>query len=458
MTSELKSLFHICLDYISKSLNHVESLHGFPDVVGKQIFESATQRGHFSNLRSKESSLKDLQLFFTAYGTSGILERLDLRNCQLFLNDTVDDHWWLYHGLTRLNLTACGLGDSHDLLPQLTTMNRLKTLVLRNNGLSDEGIRKMTTRMRMYGLSSVELTHLDLSENIKITSRSLKFLVSFRKLQVLNATNTAIRVTEPHSLWKRHDDTCPDVIDCWEVGTSGWAAQVVDSWVQEYENPVTGVTSGRSGASLCLRQTSGSDEITTSFYPKKRLPVNVTSSLDSPARGVSGCLFLMSPFVQCTCRRQQGTQRSSVGDSRGQRFSQDSLAGLGLYVDEDSDFEFSIAPHKKRKRKASSEQGLPSSPCGSCPSGSKCSKACANKLRGVPKRQMGSFHEIGLCDFENVNNSGVCSTERNTESERENTAQDDSAWLLSQYTKGSPKQRTSRNAKLSLLNKMDGFV
>ena len=66
-----------------------------------------------------------IQLFFTAYGHCDVLTSLNASHAQLFVNDTVDEHWWIYSFLTELDLTSCGLGDGHDVLPQIVRLERL---------------------------------------------------------------------------------------------------------------------------------------------------------------------------------------------------------------------------------------------------------------------------------------------------------------------------------------------
>lgn len=65
------------------------------------------------------------QIFIEAYGSSRILHSFSLQNCQIFLNDIIDDCWWLFKVVTHLDLSSCGLGDDHTILPLLLGALRL---------------------------------------------------------------------------------------------------------------------------------------------------------------------------------------------------------------------------------------------------------------------------------------------------------------------------------------------
>ncbi|GFS24963.1 leucine-rich repeat-containing protein 42, partial [Elysia marginata] len=68
----------------------------------------------------------------------------------------------------------------------------LQTLILKENVLTDEGVRKLTVRKRMFKEVNSPLETLDLSDNTGITEKSLQFLGCLTKLTMINTSNTSI--------------------------------------------------------------------------------------------------------------------------------------------------------------------------------------------------------------------------------------------------------------------------
>ena len=63
----LASLVQIALTFVASHLSSVESLDGFPDEVGRQLFEEARRIGSF---RSPELCVDAFKLFSEAYGST----------------------------------------------------------------------------------------------------------------------------------------------------------------------------------------------------------------------------------------------------------------------------------------------------------------------------------------------------------------------------------------------------
>ncbi|RUS71479.1 hypothetical protein EGW08_020765 [Elysia chlorotica] len=259
-----ESLFQLCVNFICDHLQCLDSLVGFPDILGKTIFNAAfgikpnsieagyrsSSSASFSSSVSIHVSRPDdyrnkLRVFFEAYGDCNILDSLSLQEDPLFLNNTIDDGWWLYQYVRQLDLAYCGLGDSHDILPQLLgSTYRLQTLILKGNALTDEGVRRLTLRNRMFIGNALPLETLDLSENLGITEKSLLFLNRLQKLTILNISNTSIsekaifkqRLT---ASWRTLTDTYERETGCrcaksrLTVVSSGWGLQAVQMWREQ---------------------------------------------------------------------------------------------------------------------------------------------------------------------------------------------------------------------------------
>ncbi|CAL1542891.1 unnamed protein product, partial [Lymnaea stagnalis] len=216
------SLFTISLNFIVSRLSLIDSLVDFPDTIGLEIFRAALAQDKFLHLKNSQLTRRSLQIFFLAYGDFGILESVSLKESQLFLNDVVDTCWWLFEHINYLDLSHCGLGDDHDILPLLMRGLKLKTLILQNNSLSDEGVRKLTVQPRMFKKVS-SLSCLDLSDNEVLTERSIKLLKCLSNLSLLKMSNTAF-VSEAKNVsndWLVSTDLCSCIIRSFNVKTSG---------------------------------------------------------------------------------------------------------------------------------------------------------------------------------------------------------------------------------------------
>nr|DBA17955.1 TPA: hypothetical protein GDO54_016258 [Pyxicephalus adspersus] len=155
-----KSLFALTLDLIADNIPHVDSLLGFPEQVAEKLFTVAESRQQFSK---PQSGLVALQKFTEAYGDL-MLSSLCLRGEYLLVSEKLEEIK-SFRELSSLDLSSCKLGDDHELLQHVTsdTLNSLKELRLRDNCLSDAGIRKMTAPVRVLHRGLGALALLDLS-------------------------------------------------------------------------------------------------------------------------------------------------------------------------------------------------------------------------------------------------------------------------------------------------------
>ncbi|XP_059149284.1 leucine-rich repeat-containing protein 42-like [Physella acuta] len=230
------SLYNICLEYVGSRIKFIDSLSGFPELIGKQIFLKALSSNQFSRLKLSNQSRNNLKVFIEAYGSSRILHSFSLQNSQIFLNDIIDDCWWLFKVVTHLDLSSCGLGDDHTILPLLIGALKLQTLILRNNSLSDEGVRRLTINPRLF-LKQPPLKYLDLSENFQLTEKIFDFL-NFINLELLNLSGTNIHITGNvlNNRWSicKQTGVCKCISEKFTINTGGWAAQTVENWKTEY--------------------------------------------------------------------------------------------------------------------------------------------------------------------------------------------------------------------------------
>ncbi|XP_048352329.1 leucine-rich repeat-containing protein 42 isoform X1 [Sphaerodactylus townsendi] len=227
-----KSLFSLVLSFIADNIHHVDSLIGFPEQIGEKLFYAADARQRFTEPRT---GFRALQKFIDAYG-SLVLQVLCLRNRYLVISEKLEEIK-SFRDLTCLDLSYCKLGDDHELLEHITkeTLSSLIRLLLKDNCLSDSGLRKMTAPVRVMRKGLENLSILDLSYNPGITNKGVSFLLSFKKLNYLDLSGTGIkdrkvaiqRIQAQIDLvysevpLKEFDHSCK---------TEGWAEQTLLQW------------------------------------------------------------------------------------------------------------------------------------------------------------------------------------------------------------------------------------
>ncbi|KAF1445745.1 Leucine-rich repeat-containing protein 42, partial [Spheniscus mendiculus] len=145
-----------------------------------------------------------------------------------------------FRELTCLDLSCCKLGDEHELLEHLTkeALSSVKRLLLKDNSLSDAGLRRMTAPVRVLKKGLENLLVLDLSCNPKITDVGIGYLLSFKKLNCLDISETGLK--DVNAVIKRiqmqiglvHSKVPLKEFDHSNCKTEGWAEQTVLQWEQ----------------------------------------------------------------------------------------------------------------------------------------------------------------------------------------------------------------------------------
>lgn len=93
----------------------VESLDGFPDIVGKEFFKKVQENDGFG------SDPKNLKLFCEAYGDL-VLSKLSLSSGHI-LTSSYLEYLQLFACLTELDVSHCRLGDTHELLSYIAHLH-----------------------------------------------------------------------------------------------------------------------------------------------------------------------------------------------------------------------------------------------------------------------------------------------------------------------------------------------
>ena len=101
-------LYQLCLEFVARNIELVESLKGFPAIVGQQLFEKVHKCGGFI-----DSKMHSLRLFFEAYGEL-VLKNLSLSAKHVLANEKLPDLLPV-SCLRDLDLSHCRLGSDHEL-------------------------------------------------------------------------------------------------------------------------------------------------------------------------------------------------------------------------------------------------------------------------------------------------------------------------------------------------------
>ncbi|XP_069837771.1 leucine-rich repeat-containing protein 42 isoform X2 [Dendropsophus ebraccatus] len=230
-----KSLFTLALDLIADNIQHVDSLLGFPEQVAERLFTAAEARQQFCH---PQSGLMALRKFTEAYGDL-MLTSLCLRGKYLLVSEKLEEIR-SFHGLRTLDVSHCKLGDGHELLGHLSSeeMDSLEELYLKDNCLSDVGVRKLTAPVRVLQRGLGKLTLLDMSCNPEITDTGVTFLLGFKQLRFLDLSDTGVqdltatcrRIQRRTGLVEAEKPLQQfDHVTC---RTQGWAEQLFSQWDQ----------------------------------------------------------------------------------------------------------------------------------------------------------------------------------------------------------------------------------
>jgi len=108
----IPSLFELCLIYVSSNVQNVDSLVGFPSMIGEKIFAAVRNRRILQTFADRDCA-SVLQVFDKAYG-SLLLEEMSIRSLSVLEQHA--ESFSAFSHITKLDVTGCMLGDNHDYL------------------------------------------------------------------------------------------------------------------------------------------------------------------------------------------------------------------------------------------------------------------------------------------------------------------------------------------------------
>ena len=226
-TTKLKSLFKICLTFVAKHIEYVESLFGFPSQVGHIIFKECVQVGRFSfNEASFSKEEHSLKLFAKAYPDS-MANSLNLSSNPILFSYLSNVLKLCF--LKRLDLSNCDLVTTCLNLNEIlqSSLSVLEDLSLSNNNLDEDFIKKFTISQRLNITDFSQLASLDLTKNYKLQTTCLKYFCNYKNLnRILLSVD---RLKEFESSIEDQFRVCFCKYNEYEIKTIGWLEEVVST-------------------------------------------------------------------------------------------------------------------------------------------------------------------------------------------------------------------------------------
>ncbi|CAL4117584.1 unnamed protein product [Meganyctiphanes norvegica] len=230
----VESLLNLCIKYVSLNMHLVESLVGFPDIIGEQIFEACITNGQMEE--DSPATGHAIALFGEAY--YGLF--MDSLECHSL--DMISEFGECLVGLamhvTHLNLSDCHLGNGSEFLRVFMDMPNLETLNIAGNDLDVEGFKLMFTRYKVFKNGFESLQVLDISRN-KVNVNIVRIIVTLpylKKLKVsmcdeINNENKNNVEEWTKSLKKaRFEISSGKIEDDNIVFNSGWGKRLLEHW------------------------------------------------------------------------------------------------------------------------------------------------------------------------------------------------------------------------------------
>lgn len=117
MSFQPKKLFNITLDFVSINVECIDSLIGFPEEVGRKIFNRFLIINEHALLPS-DKQVKVIHNFVKAYNNL-VLETIELPERLILINEYFDSFVELFTYVSELCLCSCYLGDNHELFENI---------------------------------------------------------------------------------------------------------------------------------------------------------------------------------------------------------------------------------------------------------------------------------------------------------------------------------------------------
>jgi hypothetical protein len=180
------NLFDMCLRFVALNFDLVDSLIGFPSLIGEMLFSECVKCQKFNAKKEFKTVESHLNVFAQTYPDL-LIESINLANKKLVLPNilvTIS-----YCQIRRLDLSGCNLmssfSNSSNLVDHLKSSSvYLEYLNLSDNNLDENFIKKFTLPQRLGYVNFDNLSTLDLRNNksIKVSNSILKYFTKYERL------------------------------------------------------------------------------------------------------------------------------------------------------------------------------------------------------------------------------------------------------------------------------------
>jgi len=198
----------------------------------------------------------------------------------------------------------------------------LTKLSLKENCLSDTGIRKLTIPQRLLKGGLGNLSILDLSLNPSITDNSIKHIIKMNSLTALNLSGTKVTFGHGVPQLMNHTNLCLAMdVDDFKSGkaftvTEGWAVGVINDW--------------KENSKICTSRNKGNAQVekkSIKFYKSSRSSLIQKDTLSGKDKTINELpsIMLSSKAVKPACAsstEKQEPKRKCMKDKNSSRNTQ----------------------------------------------------------------------------------------------------------------------------------------
>lgn len=251
--NNIPSLQNIVLHYVVKNIENLESLEDFPQTLGEEIFRTCLKEDLF--IHQNKCSEAAFCVFLDAYGSEMLSKFMGKRVSRNYIAKFGDFLSRSLRFVTELDMSECSIV-ADELLAAFGGFRNLTVLDLSGNYLSEEGLRLLLARQKVFGDCFQNLQHLYIRDT-NMPSRYLQTLLKFPKLEYLEfsvvSPSSESNISRDSGIFqnvskcksgpKNVDDvirdcdfeTCPAMSNC-SVKSMGYLAFILKHWMNDRGN------------------------------------------------------------------------------------------------------------------------------------------------------------------------------------------------------------------------------
>jgi hypothetical protein len=178
------NLFAMCLRFTAENLHMVDSLDGFPSLVGEILYDECVKCNKFNAKKDSLQAVESNLLLFAKTYPDYLIESLDLARQKLIFNSV--KNFLFYCNVYSLNLSKCNLMSLQENLADIlkASQSTLNYLNLSGNDLDENFLKKFTLPQRLGYVDFAKLELVDLTDNPELRPNDgiMKYLSKYQSL------------------------------------------------------------------------------------------------------------------------------------------------------------------------------------------------------------------------------------------------------------------------------------